>query len=130
MSTIPESVRAFVAEHFTSLVPLEVLLLLRGDPVKRWPAEAVARELGIDASWAAKWLADLQGRGFAAADDGTPTTYRYQPATAELDTLIGALATAYAQRRVAVTELIFAKATGPVRTFAAAFRIRKDDKDG
>lgn len=133
---IPNPVRALVAEHIRSVVELECLLLLRADPGRAWSAGELGNELRVDADWAARELADLAARGLAAAagsgpaagpDADAPARYRYGAPPAA-DEAIAGLAKAYAERRVAVIELIFSPrpAAGPLRSFADAFRLRRD----
>jgi hypothetical protein len=130
MSTISPSVESFIAEHISSLRQLEILLLLRADSRKRWTAEAMSRELGIEHAWTARTLDDLHVRRLVDATGNTPPSYAYRPATPELDQTIAETARAYDERRVALIELIFSKPSHTIRTFAAAFRFRKGDDDG
>jgi hypothetical protein len=67
--------------------------------------------------------------GLAAAAEGTPAQFRYAPRTPDLAGAVEELAQAYADRRVSVIGLIFAKPTDKLRSFADAFRIRKDRSD-
>ena len=52
--------------------------------------------------------------------------YQYWPITPELDHLIDEVAAAYAGSPVAVTEAILSAPSSSVRTFADAFKIKKD----
>jgi hypothetical protein len=47
-----------------------------------------------------------------------------------LDGTVGLLATAYARRHVAVISLIHSKPLEKAKSFADAFRLRKEKKDG
>jgi hypothetical protein len=128
---IPSTVRLLVAEHIRSVLELECLLLLRRDPARRWTAEELARELRIDIEWAIRELSDLARRGFAARDDSPVPHYSYAPSTPALGEILAELAVLYAERRVSVTELIYARPSGnPLKSFADAFRIRKEPPDG
>ncbi|MGH7088899.1 MAG: hypothetical protein ACREFQ_08360, partial [Stellaceae bacterium] len=53
-------------------------------------------------------------------------TYRYQPARAELGATAERLAACYLETRYAVTQAILAAPNNQIRTFADAFRIKKD----
>jgi hypothetical protein len=52
-------------------------------------------------------------------------SYRFAPATAEMEAAVDGLAESYAKYRVAVIALIFSKPSERVRTFSEAFRIRR-----
>ena len=132
---IPQEVKAFIAEHIDSVMQLEVLLLLHKSPQQSFNASDLARELRIDPAWAQNQLADLTARGLlvqptATPDGGSEPQYRYQARTPELHRAVTGLAQEYADRRVTVISLIFSKPVDKIRSFADAFRIRKDRSDG
>ncbi len=131
MSTngLPDIVREFIIEHIDSVEQVEILLLLRQKTGRTWTAESMARELRIAVSSAATRLADLKKLGFVVAVDGAPNEYRYAPRTPELDETVRGLAEAYSERRVTVINLIFSKPIDKIRTFADAFRLRREDDD-
>jgi hypothetical protein len=122
---ISQEVRALIAERIDSLVQLEVLLLLRAAPDRPWTAAEVAQALRIDPTWATGQLGDLAARGLLASAD-VPGAYRYAPATPELVRAVTQLEKDYAERRVTVITLIFSKPVDKLRSFADAFRLRKD----
>jgi hypothetical protein len=115
-------VRGFIASHIVSVAQLEVLLLLRAAADKKWTASEVARALVTQPEAAAGWLEDLEARGLASEAEGR---YRYRPASPELDQTVDALAESYANYRVAVIGLIFARPSERITSFADAFRIRR-----
>jgi hypothetical protein len=119
---VPASVRGFISSHIVSVAQLEVLLLLRAAADKDWTAPEVARALVTQPEAAAGWLEDLRRRGPARESEGS---YRYRPANRELDAIVDALAESYANYRVAVIGLIFARPSERITSFADAFRIRR-----
>ena len=133
---ISQAVQAFVADHIESVLQLEVLLLLRGRPGSEFAAADIADELKIDRTWVEAQLGNLCARGLLACPDTTaPRRFRYAPATPELSAVMDDLARAYTDRRVTVISMIFSKPPSPpptsgIRTFADAFRFRKDNTDG
>lgn len=129
---IPDEVRAFIAEHIDSVEQVEVLLLLRRSGDREWTADAVSDELRTNPGSAAERLADLTARRLIAPAGGAPERpgYRYAPGTPALDQAVRGLDQAYAERRVSVINLIFSKPIDKIRTFADAFRLRKDGRDG
>lgn len=129
---LPEAVQRLIGEHIDSVEQLEVLLLLRRQKDRPWCADTVARELRIAAASASERLVDLAHRGMLAPsepDESSPEgqeCFRYSPANPRLDEAVSALAAAYSERRVSVINLIFSKPTDRIRTFADAFRVRRD----
>jgi hypothetical protein len=119
---VPASVRGFIASHIVSVAQLDVLLLLRAAADKEWTASEVARALVTQPEAASGWLDDLCRRGLASEGE---RGYRYAPANVELDEIVDSLAESYANYRVAVIGLIFARPSERITSFADAFRIRK-----
>ena len=109
---------------------LEILLLLHQHPGRAWTAETVARELRISALSAGDRLEDLTRAAILSRVEGGTAEYGYAPASPKLEEAVSGLATAYAERRVTVINLIFSKPVDKIRTFADAFRLRKDDDNG
>ncbi len=131
MSTngLADNVREFIIEHIDSVEQVEILLLLRQKTGRTWTAESMARELRIAVSSAATRLADLKKLGLVLLVEGTPGEYRYAPRTPALDETVRGLSEAYSERRVTVINLIFSKPIDKIRTFADAFRLRREDDD-
>ena len=123
---ISQEILTFIAEHIDSVVQLEVLLLLHNAPQKDWSADEVARELRIETHGAAAQLTELCARGLLACPDESSGAYRYHPKTAELDQSVKRLALAYDERRVSVINAIYSKPVDKLKSFADAFRLRKD----
>lgn len=123
---LPEDVKQFLQEHISSVAQLEVLLLLRSEPERQWTAEQVAKALYTTPEMVAEQLSELSRRGLAAASEDTELHYRFWPATPELDGQAAVLDRAYKERRVAVITYIYSQPVEKVRTFADAFRLRKE----
>src|SRR5690606_25984347 len=120
----------FILEYIDSLDQLEVLLLLRAHPDRSWSAEAVSRELRNDPSAAGERLSDMEEHGLLAKTNEQEACYRYRPRSQQLAQLIDMLADEYAVRRVSIITLIFSKPSKHVLSFADAFKLWKDTKDG
>ncbi len=118
-------VKAIIASHIDSVAQLEVLLLLHRTAPQEWSAQMIQGELKIDPNFAARELQTLSNRGLLAARQGP--VYYYGPRSPELDAAVSALASAYAKYRVSVISSIFAKPSDNIRTFADAFRLRRDE---
>jgi hypothetical protein len=126
---IPHDVRRLLSDHIESVVQLEVLLLLHANPAVDYAPAAIAAELRIDPAYADAQLANLAARGMLRrADAGS----RYAPGTPQIDRAVTGLAHAYADRRVTVIGLVYSKPppADQLRSFADAFRLRKEKGDG
>lgn len=122
--------RKFLADHIESVLELEALLLLAADPARAWIASEVARELRVDAGWAGPQLSRLCGRGVLACDASPQPHYRFAPSSPKMEQAVRELASAYATRRVTIISLIFAKPTDKLKSFADAFRLRREEEHG
>jgi hypothetical protein len=130
---VPEIVRSLIARHLDSVLEVEILLLLYQTRPRAWSAEEIVQKLRIDLAFATQHLTKLCEHGLLRCDGGPPAAmYAFAPASSELEAAAAALDRAYVDRRVSVIELIFAKPLDKIRSFADAFRIRreKDKNDG
>jgi hypothetical protein len=125
---LPEPVRRLIAEHIDSVEQLEILLLLYQHPERSWSEESVARELRISPMSAGDRLKDMARAAILSKVQGSEGEYRYTP-DAQMGEAVAGLAAAYSERRVTVINLIFSKPVDKIRTFADAFRLRRDDDD-
>lgn len=102
-----------------------MLLLLRAHAERSWPPAEISSELKTTPESVAQRLDQLERDGLVVrSDDGDG--YRY--AAGPLEGAVGDLASCYSTHRVAVIEAIFSVDREPdaVRSFADAFRVRKD----
>lgn len=125
-SGIPAAARKLIQSCIDSVETLEVLLHLRAFGDARTP-ERVAAELRVDPTSARRRVTGLVQAGLLAADGGG---FRYAPRDRALDLQVGELASAYATHRVSVITEIYRRPSDAIRSFADAFRLRKDEDDG
>lgn len=123
---VDQGVTNFLIDYIDSVLELELLLLLRAHAAQSWTAAALAHELKIDPVFAAAQLEKFHQRKLLERTDQPDAAYRYAPASPELDAAVAAVAAAYASHRVSIIALIFSKPTSNLKSFADAFRIRKD----
>lgn len=123
---IPEVVKSFIAQHIDSAELLETLLLVHSDPGRGWTPEEVASSIYTVPAGATRRLEQLVEMGLATSNDAGNPTYRYAPSRPALAEQVDALAQAYRRARVPVINLIYNKPPDPLRSFADAFKLRKD----
>jgi DNA-binding IclR family transcriptional regulator len=120
---IDEELLGFVRSSIRSVWNVELLLHLRRSGDRAWGADELVRELRASGSVVEAGLQALQKCGLAAVDEAG--TWRYAPASAVFDRLTSELDVLYRERPSAVTQMLFSR-TDQLRSFADAFRLRKD----
>ena len=114
---------AFVREHVRSVWAVELLLVLKRDPERCWPAADLVRELRASTMLVNDNLQRFERSGLVIRDD--TDGWRYAPASPVLDQLASQLEAAYRERPVSVINLIAAP-PDPVQGLADAFKFRGD----
>jgi hypothetical protein len=117
------AILAFVSAAFSSLWPMEVMLVLCQEPGRGWTIDALARELRANIPVVTQGLAALQAVQFVTVDHNQ--AYRFQP-TPERAEVARALIDLYNLKPRAVMRAIFSAPADRIQTFADAFRLRKD----
>ncbi|MBA3533298.1 MAG: hypothetical protein H0T73_15365 [Ardenticatenales bacterium] len=125
---IPELIKSFIATHIQSVEQLEILLLLTENAERDWSAAEVSNSLVIHLESAFVRLKELSGKGLLVSTPEPDPRYRFQPSTPEVAKLLHDLADVYKRRRVSVITLIFSKPLDNIRSFADAFKLRKDEE--
>jgi hypothetical protein len=121
----PADIKQFIADTIDSVAQLELLLLLRSEAGKQWTAEEAGKALYSAADVTALQMADLQQKRLLAP--GTATgTFHYRPEPPDVARLVDRLADLYRQRRVAVITAVYTKPIDKIKSFADAFRLRKE----
>ena len=124
--TISQHVRAFVDQNIDSAELLETLLLVHSGGEREWTPEQVAQSIYTVPAGATRRLEQLVEMGLATSNGAADPAYRYAPTRPALAAQVDALAQAYRAGRVAVINLIYNKPPDPLRSFADAFKLRKD----
>lgn len=120
---IDSQLTGFIREHVRSVWALELLLLMRRDPERRWTEAELVGELRASTTLVAGILHQFRASGLVAPDEGG---FRYMPASPVLEALCIRLEAAYRKRPVAVINLI-AKPTHPLQSLADAFKFKGGD---
>jgi hypothetical protein len=122
---IPEPVLHFIAEKIDTVPQLEALLLMWGDPSRAWQCEELAARIYVRQEICSEILQTLQRRELIAGE-GSPPTYRYNPAWDAKGELMTQLAETYRRHLVQVATFIHSRGPSSVREFARAFDFKKD----
>ena len=121
---LSQDVERFIRDFIKSVWHLELLLLLRRDPSRRWSEENLVLELRSSMLIVADALKELDRAALLArGEDGT---HYYAPATPQLDELVQRIEVAYASSPMLVTHTIWSAPSLKIQIFADAFRLKKD----
>lgn len=123
---VPEGVQRFIADNIDSAEQLELLILLHDNPAQEWDPESASKAIYTVPQSAELRMRELAARGLITQTDEQGPRFRYAPGSTETERQVRELASAYRTRRVAVINLIYARPADPVRSFADAFKLRKD----
>jgi hypothetical protein len=111
----------FVREHVRSVWALELLLVLKRDPTRAWPPDALTAELRASQSLVVDNLQRFERSGLAIREEDLG--WRYAPASPLIGGLADRLEQAYRERPVSIINLIAAP-PDPVQGLADAFKFR------
>jgi hypothetical protein len=112
----------FVRESVRSVWAMELLLLLRRDPTRRWQPAELVRELRANPALIQGNLAIFQRNGLAVSDE---SGWRFAPANEKLQELTDRLAQAFRERPVATMTLV--THADPLQSLSDAFKLRGDE---
>jgi hypothetical protein len=119
---LPSEVHRLIAEVISSMDHVEVLRRLQARPEEPMTLDAIAADTHLDRGLLVRVLHDLQSVHLISESDGV---YRYVANTRDADG-VRQLIEMYNTRPVTLVRAVYARLS-PVKTFADAFRIRRED---
>lgn len=130
--SLPPEITGFLSSHITSIIQLELVLLLRASKPRRWTIFEMARELRVESIWTQNQANDLCRRGLLECDGEEPQRFWYDPPHHHVDQLIARLADLYDERFVSIVTQIYSRPVSRIEQMSEAFRIRSripDEED-
>jgi hypothetical protein len=121
---LAKEIEEVIGRYIDSIETLDVLLLLQRSPDTFWRPEAIDSHLGLKSGMAAKKLESLMRDELVVC--GNAGGYRYHVNDENLRNNIADLATAYADRRIAVVNAIYSENPARLRAFADAFKVKSE----
>lgn len=121
---IPEHIRTFLHATTKSVWALDLLVLMKNAPDRRWTIVQLNDRLRASTSLVEELIAGFCRQGLVVAEGGG--TYRYAPANSETQALADQLARIYAERPMAVIKEIMSAPNEKIHSFVDAFRLKKD----
>lgn len=124
---LPEEVKRFLEANIDSVDQLEILRVLGEDRQKEWSATELARQVQTQPQAIGSHLTALHARELVVLTmRGTDLFCRYGPGTPELEDKVNQLLQVYHERPVTMIKLVYARAREVLKTFADAFRFKKE----
>lgn len=121
---IAEPVLRFLRSSIKSVWALELLLVMRRAGTRIWTIDELTQELRSNRTLVADIAAAFVKSGLL--DEPASGTFRYQPASSELDDLVQKLDRLYAERPLALIKEIVSAPNERIQSFADAFKLKKD----
>lgn len=119
------ALQTFLRDNISSLDQLDLLTLMTKMPDRWWDAASAGQALTIGTVPARAALEALASRNLLEISLTTDVRYRFQPGTAELLELCGALVDTYRTNPLAIVRILTDAHRRAVRDFADAFRLRR-----
>jgi hypothetical protein len=119
---VADELPQFISAYIPSVWALELLLLLRADPARRWSPAELLKELRASTSLVDENLARFYAQGLALRDE---QGWHFAPASPHLESLAAELAALYRERPMYTIGLI--SRPDPLQALANAFRIKRDE---
>lgn len=124
---IPPAVERFLLDSIDTVPHLEALLLIFQSPATVWSEEDLAARIYVTDKQAAAILDDLTRRALIARVEQSPAKYQFVAPSPDKTPLLDQVAQSYRTQLVQVTRFIHSNASGSVRDFARAFRLKDRD---
>lgn len=124
---IPPAVEQFLLDSIDTVPHLEALLLIFQSPGTVWAVEDLAARIYVSDKQAAAIADDLTRRALIARVEQSPAKYQFVAQSPDKTQLLDQVAQAYRTQLVQVTRFIHSNASGSVRDFARAFRLKDRD---
>jgi DNA-binding MarR family transcriptional regulator len=124
---IGQEVERFLLDSIDTVPHLEALLLLFQSPAVGWSVQELAGRIYVNDRQAASILEDLTRRSLITRLEQAPSKYQYVPRSEAQRELLEKVARSYRTQLVQVTRFIHSNASGSVRDFARAFRLKDND---
>lgn len=124
---IDPQVEQFLLDSIDTVPHLEALLLVFQSPAIVWTVAELAARIYVNEKQATGILEDLTRRSLVARVEQVPAKYQYIDKSQAQTELLHKVAQSYRTQLVQVTRFIHSNASGSVRDFARAFRLKDND---
>jgi hypothetical protein len=122
---IPAAVLQFIEKRIDTVPELETLLIMSAEAGRAWTVEDIMARTYVSPAFAKAVLQALQRRRLVTSDEGG--RWHFSPASDEERQVIGQTSIAYRVHLIPIATFIHKKAAPPVKEFARAFNLKKDE---
>lgn len=122
---LPSDILRFIAKYIRSIAHLEILLFLFDGRERSWTVDELSREMRTNDPMAARLLAELAS--IIEEDKNNRGSFKFNTQSTEAFEAARRLSEFYRSRRMAVINAIYPRSTSSIRSFADAFKLKKDD---
>ncbi|NBW16004.1 MAG: hypothetical protein EBR82_49270 [Caulobacteraceae bacterium] len=122
-NTLGDDLISFIDATIPSVWALDLMILMRSEPQRAWSSGALVNALRASDQIVTDSLKSLERAGVVAPEG---KDWRYAPPPT-VDALCAAIEATYRDRPVTVVNAIIRRRTGPLATFANAFRLGGKD---
>ena len=123
---IPGDIVAFVVRAITSIEQINILILLRERPDRKWTAATLSAELRSTESAIQRRLDDLYAAGVLQPPAHAHTGIGYSPTAPAVGEMLDRLIELYRNKPTRLIELVYSRPAQGVLAFADAFRLTKE----
>lgn len=121
---IPNPIRAFIARYIRTVGHLEILLFVSEGAERAWTVDELSRHMRTNNSLVQQQLRDLQG--LVTLSTSNPATYQFSATDPKIKENIEFIRELYRSRQQAMIHAIYDRPLDTIRSFADAFKIKKD----
>lgn len=123
-SALPPEILNFISRYIFTVGHLETLIFFLQNREQSFTADEIAREMRTNPTMAGRQLMDLAG----ALDitEGEPLRFKFKTTDTEQVILVVRLSESFKHRRQGVISAIYNPQIDTIRSFADAFKIKKD----
>lgn len=121
---MPPEIMVFISRYIFTVGHLETLIFFLQNRDQVYTAEDIGREMRTNPTMANRQLMDLAGA--LELTEGEPIRFKFKTTDTEQVILIVRLSELFKHRRQAVISAIYNPQIDTIRSFADAFKIKKD----
>jgi len=123
-TTLPPEILNFISRYIFTVGHLETLVFFLQNREREYTADDIAREMRTNSTMANRQLMDLAGA--LVLTEGEPIRFKFKTTDTEQVILVVRLSELFKHRRQAVISAIYNPQIDTIRSFADAFKIKKD----
>lgn len=126
MGSLKDEIKQFIGRYIRSISHLEAMLFLYKRKGHEFSYDAIASELRTNPEYAKQQLEELANSGLLRRCPKTADCYLYEGGSPDLDEVLQQIDSDYSRHRLAIIDLLYNQPLDKIKSFADAFKIKKD----